>query len=109
MKEISQHLKCILMRNGIEIWVESEKVDLILPALERVRFIDVDGELINTADITGIHTPERMEEVKRNKGGQWKCKQDRWHDKGKICDCQTKKFDPSGKIIKEFVKGQGWI
>jgi len=88
-QELSKELMCILMRSGVEIWMEKEKLDIITNQLEGTkRFINVDGNIINSVDISGIFKVEEMEDNKRRKNGQWKCKEGTWHDRFEKCDCK---------------------
>lgn len=79
------------MRNGIELWAESERLSNLINALQSIKeskFIEYDGQLINTADITGIFNADVMSDFTRKKNGQWKCSYGTWHDKGEKCDCK---------------------
>jgi len=85
-KEITKKLMCILMREKAEIWLEKDKLDSLMKALETKRFVKVGDQIINTADISGIYTAETMEDITRRKNGQWKCKQGNyWHERGEQC------------------------
>ena len=101
MKEIAKDLKCILTRQGIEIWIEEEKVKELAKILvnsTNSMFIKYDGRLINTADITGIFTPQDMEDYTRRKNGQWKDKSGEWKDRFEKEDDPLKTFFNSVKI-----------
>lgn len=83
-KELSKSVMCICMRNGVEIWVEKERIEALITSLQRLRenkFVKIGEELINTADIVGIFTPQTMEELIRTRQGQWKDKKGNWHSK----------------------------
>jgi hypothetical protein len=86
MTEVSKQLMCICIRNGTHLWVEKERVEQLQALLARTgntsRFIDFDGQTINTADIVGIFTAETMSEVTRRKNGEWQCEYKKWHHKG---------------------------
>lgn len=90
-KSLTKNLMAIVMRNGIEIWAEEEKIrnlQRILTIGKESKFIEIDGETINTADIIGIFLPKTMEELVRRKNGQWKCSWGNWHEKGeRNCGC----------------------
>jgi hypothetical protein len=89
--EISKQLKCIVLRNGIEIWAESERMQTLIGALRTIKeskFIEYDGQVINTADITGIFSPDTMDDYRRRKNGQWQCSHGAWHDKSEKCECK---------------------
>lgn len=57
-QKIVQHTNnCIKMRNGIEIWVDDErlkKLQTILENIKGTKFINIDKQTVNTADIIGI-------------------------------------------------------
>ena len=92
-KEISKSLRCVLLRNGVEIWREQDRMEVLGESLigsQKVGFIKVDGEIINAADITGIFTPETMDALTRRKNGQWRCVLGQWHDRGARCYCEDK-------------------
>jgi len=85
-KEISRDLMCVSMREGVELWFEKEKLEALLDLMEKRRFINIEGRIINTADISGIYKAEDLEDRTRRKNGMWKCqKVDWWHNRGEIC------------------------
>lgn len=89
-KELSKSLFCVLMRNGVEIWMESERVEKLQALIENIsgtKFINFDSQTINTADILGIFSAETMDEHTRRKNGQWKCENNFWHDHDTRCNC----------------------
>lgn len=64
-KEITKNLMAVVMRNGIEIWIEKDKIKkliLILSTAKTSKFIVVENEVINTADIIGVFSAKTMEE-----------------------------------------------
>jgi len=83
--EISKNLICILMRSGIEIWIDAEKFDNLQESLEKNRFIRIVDQIINSADVSGVFDAKTMEEKTRRKNGQWKCHANYWHNKGEEC------------------------
>lgn len=82
--EISKRLMCILMRSGVELWKEEDRIKDL--NFEGVKFINIDGEKINTADISGIFSATTMEETNRRKNGEWKCKYNNWHNRNERCE-----------------------
>lgn len=88
MNEITTKQKCVLIRGGIEIWINEERALVLMEAMQSQKLIEIDGEVVNTFEIIGIYSPQRMEELKRNKQGQWKCKKNVWHDRGEKCTCR---------------------
>lgn len=88
--EVSKNIKCICIRNGVEVWADEDFVERLSAKLEGLSghaFIRFEGRLLNTADITGIFTAQDMEEVTRRKNGQWKCNHNNWHYRKEECDC----------------------
>jgi hypothetical protein len=84
--EISKNLMCIVMRGGIEVWIESDKLDPLMGLLETKRFIKVGDQIINTADISGIYEAKTVEDNWYKKNGYWKCKQGNyWHKRNEEC------------------------
>lgn len=100
MNALSKNLVCILIRGGIEIWVEqdrSENMVTLLTSSNPPQFVKYDNRLINRADVVGIFTAADMEEHTRRKNGEWKCAET-WHQKGQKCECR---FVEQDKIKKE--------
>lgn len=99
--------KCVLVRGGLEIWIEADKADNLYEAIKSPnapKYIKIDNQVINTFEIIGIMTPEAMEERQRRKNGQWKCMKNRWHDKGQGCECTEYK-----ETVEAFVEGVGKV
>jgi hypothetical protein len=90
-KELSINMHCVLLREGIEIWInekKAEKLKDVLLILDENKFVDINNSLINTFSIVGVFTAEEMEDRTRRKNGQWKDNKGNWHDKGeKVCKC----------------------
>lgn len=84
-KEISKNLVCVLMRGGVEVWIEKEKLEPLIDLLEKKRFVKVEDRIINTADISGIYPASDLEDMKRRKNGEWQCKWGHWHNRGEVC------------------------
>lgn len=100
MNEITKKQMCVLMRSGIEIWLDEDRAENLIKSMETSKFIRLEGSVVNTYEIIGIYTPEHMEDVKRHKNGQWKCKLASWHDRGEKCACR--------KVIgKEKIRVEG--
>ena len=110
--ELSKSLMCVIIRGGIEIWLEKERAEKLiqmLTVIKESKFIEFNGQILNTADITGIFTPDVMEEKTRRRNGEWKCRLENWHGKGEKCDCKSFEYN---KIIsdkkEEFYKKNGY-
>lgn len=98
MNNLSVGLVCIAMRNGVEVWIEKQKLvelEKILGGIKQSTFLGIEGRTINTADIVGIFTPEDMESNTRRRRGEWQCSHGAWHGKNEKCECSmgTSSFD----------------
>lgn len=96
MSKIAPLQKCLLMRNGSEIWLPREKVDTLESACiagsapRWVKLTDAAGRTINTADISEFLTPEQADERHRQKLGEWKCQYNQWHGRRDRCECRQR-------------------
>ena len=104
MKEITKKQVCLVVRGGIEFWVDEERAENIKVLIKGgTKYLELGGDFLNTFEVVGIFTPESMEEKRRRNNGQWKCSHGEWHDRGVKCECHRFKNG------KEFISGQGWI
>lgn len=93
---ITNPQKCIVQRNGVELWIDAERADKLQQVLEIMtehKFIRLEGTgcTINTADITGIYEPTLINDMKRRKNGEWKCRDAQWHQRKEVCGCSELK------------------
>ena len=103
MNELSKNLKCVCLRNGVEIWVEEDRLKKI-DFNTTSKFLDLDGELFNLADIVGIFSVKMMMDKTRRKNGNWQCQYGTWHDKKEyFCSCRSRKEEDMIKEIKEKI------
>ncbi len=104
--EIAKKQKCIFIRNGIEIWIDENKANVIETDLLRGianNFIKAGNRIINVKEVVGIFSPEDLDDLKRRKNGQWKCKYGRWHNRGENCECHKNKTEIANeKRLKEM-------
>lgn len=120
INEITLKQKCVVMRNGVEIWCDEEKADRFgadcVAGMKGV--VKFEGRFINTADFVGIFYPADMNDLVRRKNKQWKCKSNNWHDMGEKCKCLSiqeeelkRKRDEAirncGKCQNGFITGEG--
>lgn len=90
MNNLSKELMCIQIRSGVEIWLERERAENFIKALSMPnapQFVEVDGNMINRADVVGIFGAANMEDSTRRKNRQWQCKIGTWHEKNQECSC----------------------
>lgn len=104
MNEIAKRQMCLLIRGNLEIWIDEDRADKVKMAMKIDKYVEINGSTIATFDITGILTPEHMEEKTRRANGQYKCSKGNWHDKGQKCECRQTKG-----LKKGFVEGIGEI
>lgn len=94
--ELSKDQKCIILRNGIEIWIDVNKAEKIEKDIVNggfKGFIYVEGNLVNMADMIGIFAPRTIEKrtddeklKQRTKHGEYFCeKHDNWLPPGVKC------------------------
>ncbi len=108
--DVSKNLFCIVLRGGMEVWLEQDRATALQDVLQRItssKFIMVDDQTLNTADITGVFKAATMADATRRKNGQWSCQHGGWHDKGEQCGCIAK--DEAALIAKrmEAIKACG--
>ena len=100
MTELSKSLMCVLMRSGVEVWMEEAKAQKLIGILNNPdcpRFIDYGGEKLNVADISGVFRASTMEEKTRRKNGEWKCSAGEWHERFEKCS-HSKSFEEKYNI-----------
>ena len=93
--EITKQQMCLKMRSGAEMWIDDDKVEKLTEILtsEKVRFVKIGRELINTVNIDGLYLAETIEKIKRIKKGDWQCQDcQRWHPRGEECGCHGGRY-----------------
>jgi hypothetical protein len=107
-QELSKNLVCILMRSGVEIWVEADRAENLKTSIEASKqsmFVRYENQLLNTADISGIYTADVMADLTRKKNGEWKCRQAVWHQYRTKCDCAVDDwFERESKKTDQMLK-----
>jgi len=99
-KEIEKKQKIIVLRDGTQIWLEWERAERFEENLQKItesKFVKIDEETINTADITGVLKPKTIEETVRRRNGQWKDNNGKWRNKGDYVCPQCGNAIPRGK------------
>lgn len=107
--ELAMDLMCIAMRNGVELWMESDKANKLQEALQGItqsKFVRYEGQTINTADIVGVFNAKTMEEYKRRKNGEWQCRYGNWHDRQQECSCRTEEGEATSFVAEEITDEQ---
>ena len=87
--DISKKQMCVRLKGGIEIWIDQDKSEKVISYLEsqKTGFARIEDNLINLVEIEGVFTPQVLDEMKRRKNGQIKCKFGNWHIKDEPCVC----------------------
>lgn len=107
MSEIAKIQKCLVVKGGLQIWLDEERADRVEQALQThsgAGFLPIDGRLININEVSGIYTPADLEEMTRRKNGEWQCKKGKWHERNEKCECNRVRED--GAV---WMDGVGWI
>ena len=91
MNELANKQVCVLLRSGLELWIDAAREAELEKVLgdSNKRFIRINGQLVNPFEVLGVFTPDAMEDRQRRKNGQWKCMKGNWHEKGEGCGCRT--------------------
>ena len=96
MNEITNKTKCLLTKQGIEIWITPEKVKEISKLINtNIRAIEIEGQIIGIDNITGggIFDAEYIYDQRKRKMGQWQCDYCKiWHPRFEECGCQGGKY-----------------
>lgn len=90
------------MRSGVEIWLEQERAERLQEELQKItqsKFIRLDDQTMNTADIVGVFAASTMSEHTRRKNGEWQCQKGVWHKRHEDCGCR----EPDTTCNKCFV------
>lgn len=62
-------------RSGLQFFIEEYKVESLMKELEKNKFIKINGEYINSADIKGVFKIETINQrnLKKPGSGTWIC------------------------------------
>lgn len=65
----------IELRNGLSLPIDTEKVETLMKEVESCKFVKINGEYVNTVDISGVFKPETINERNKKKAGKgkWRC------------------------------------
>jgi len=87
-QELTKEQVCIITQNRAEIWMDKDKLPMILAAIRNeTGLIEINGNYINPKHIE-ILTAQEMENITRRKNGQWQCKWGKWHEQRQRCLCR---------------------
>lgn len=107
MNEVTKKFMCICLRSGVEIWAEEERLKNLISILKSStghKFVELDDQLLNTADITGIFNAETMSDLIHRKAGEWKCKYENWHARIERCECWRREEKTLSQRYPDMIK-----
>lgn len=92
--ELSDQM-CIIIRGGIKIWIPKEKAEILMQAIEKnevQRFVRINDQFLNIADIQGIFPynllkEQEDEENEKEDSQYWTCSNNARHNKREFCRC----------------------
>lgn len=92
--EIETKKLVIVMKNGMAHWVREDtgkKAETHIVTQTAHSFIKIQelDQTINTAEISGIYTPQVYQDLKRTEAGEYKCAWGTWHTKKDTCMCAS--------------------
>lgn len=112
--------KCILLKNDIEIWIDTEQESKIINNIKtnKSALIVINDKTINKSQILGIYTEQEMDNIYKAKKGLVQCpKCGKWNGKFDKCPCEVEEqenqstgyydFPPLTKVVIENKSGLG--
>lgn len=88
MNQVTKPQLCVMLKTGIQLWIDADKRKLLVEYLKEKEFVDVDGQLVSRYEIAGVFTPDRVDEYTKRKNGMWKCQHGTWHERYTKCHCE---------------------
>lgn len=88
-KTLSKDLVAVCMMSGVILWIEKEravKLEQLLKDPGAPKFVEFEGQLLNTSSIEGVYSAQTMDDLQRRKNGQFQCRWGYWHDRGEKCE-----------------------
>lgn len=94
--DLSTRKHVILMKSGVALFVEQATAENLSGALLGASghsFVKIKelGELINSAEIAAIYTPDKYSDYLRVKAGEHQCSFGIWHKKFQNCECESER------------------
>lgn len=91
MSQLEVPQKIVVCRNGTRFYVNAEQAVLIEQQLmtpNRPAYLRIDGCLVATGEISLLATPQKIDELDKQRRGLWQCAHGNWQAKGEIqCKC----------------------
>lgn len=90
MNEISTNTEAVVCRGGARFVLSkqsSEQVKNIITSNNAPKFIKIGDALVAVSDIILVAPANQIEEIYKEKRGEWKCASGNWHKRGEVCKC----------------------
>jgi hypothetical protein len=90
MSKLTQATHVLVTRTLGNYYLTRERAETLISILEgpsAPKKIKVDDSHIFVSDIVGVTTAAKINEVAREKKGEWKCQAGNWHAKFEDCKC----------------------
>lgn len=111
-KQIATKQVCVLLKNGIQLWLDEKPAQSFVKdwqSLREHKVMVIQGEAFSSSEIAGVFSPEKMDEYTRRKNNQWKCTHSNWHDRGEKCECTDPEKEKEFELYRiEFYKQNGY-
>jgi len=90
----------LIFRNGTILHLDAEEASSVAENLKLTssKFIGLKGQIFNTVEIIGLVNDDVADEMEHKRRGDWLCRKDSWHKKGRECDCRSRTLDDGKKI-----------
>lgn len=91
-KQLTKPQKVMLLTDGIQLWMDSDRADGFMEQIRGMTFDDIaeyEGRQFTRSMFRGFFLPEDIDGMTKRKNGQWQCKGANWHDRGENCACAT--------------------
>lgn len=85
--QLSDKTHVVTTRQGGRFYVTAKQANNVKMLLSGggQGFVVVGESLIRVDDVNGVLTGEDIENADHQKRGEWKCKYDKWHERGQGC------------------------
>lgn len=85
-KEVTERTHCVIAKGIGRFWVTKDQADRIESALDAENtLVRIEGDVIRAKDINAVVSGNRIEELDREKRGEWQCKYGYWHERYQSC------------------------
>lgn len=93
MNQLTKQQKCLCLRNGAEIWLDTDRAEKLITLLSDEggpKMFEYEGRLINRADIVAVLLPQDMRAKSDRRRGVWTCDYGTKHEPRQKCACHLK-------------------